>query len=377
MGVGAPSRHLFLETHGLDGLPVAVAALVPYRGVTLAEMPTRGTGSPQVTVVVPTRDRPIWLADAVASVLGQDEVEVRVIVVDDGSDPSLSARVAGLAEPRVQVRSTAGSIGVSAARNLGLESVDTPWVAFLDDDDLWARRHLADMLGVARERAADVVYVGWLNADAGGRVASVEPPFPEDAIVQALHERNALGPPACVLMRTDDIRRVGGFDPALSVLADWDLWLRLAREGARIVHCPKLSVAYTRHEGNMHRDVDRTLAEVRRLAERHGESAVEHGAVLPGPGFPFWIARCYADGGARGRAAGWFLRSFLRRRRSRDLAHAVDALVGGRVKLLSRRLRGSPVPPPPELIGWVRDARRHQSPPSPDESGIGDRVPAR
>jgi glycosyltransferase involved in cell wall biosynthesis len=83
------------------------------------------------TVVVPTRDRPQLLTDAVDSALGQRDADVEVLVVDDGSRDPVSLP----ADPRLRVVRHLRSRGVSAARNLGTSLASTPYVAFLDDDD--------------------------------------------------------------------------------------------------------------------------------------------------------------------------------------------------------------------------------------------------
>ena len=84
------------------------------------------------------------LADALASVAAQDRPPAHTLVIDDGSAEP----------PRVPpaARSNwcaARRRGVSAARNAGLERVETEWVAFLDDDDLWAPPKLARQLAAA------------------------------------------------------------------------------------------------------------------------------------------------------------------------------------------------------------------------------------
>ena len=54
-----------------------------------------------------------------------------------------------------------------------------------------------------------------------------------------------------VMARADLVRSVGGFDEALALIADWDLWIRLA-ERELPAHCDEMLVAYRWHPENMH-----------------------------------------------------------------------------------------------------------------------------
>src|SRR5918994_6933731 len=93
---------------------------------------------PRVSVVIPTRNRRELLLRTLASVLAQENVDIAVVVVDEASSDGTGDALTSLAEPRVSVVRHATPLGVAAARNAGLEHVDTDWVAFVDDDDVWA-----------------------------------------------------------------------------------------------------------------------------------------------------------------------------------------------------------------------------------------------
>jgi glycosyltransferase involved in cell wall biosynthesis len=75
---------------------------------------------PLVTVVMAAwNPRPDWLLEAVRSALAQRDVELELVVVDDGSDTPLSDVLSGIEDPRLQiVRVDHG--GASSARNAGV-----------------------------------------------------------------------------------------------------------------------------------------------------------------------------------------------------------------------------------------------------------------
>jgi glycosyltransferase involved in cell wall biosynthesis len=310
-------------------------------------------GFPRVTVVIPTHNRWPMLRSALWSALNQEGVDPAVVVVDDASADQTREALAAVEDARVTVLRLPENSGVSAARNLGLEQVATEWVAFLDDDDVWAPSHLAGLLEAANaaEHDVDVVCSGSYTVTGERAVTRVRCPPTAARVREALRARNVLVVPSRVLVRTEAVRAVGGFDTEFSLAADWDLWLRLVQNGA-VAAAPAVSVAYTVHGENMHLDVPRALDELARLEERHAD-AIPSGTLVRS--CARWIATSYRVTGSRRSAAEWYLRSFGSEREPRDLARAAGALLGDRATAGVRRARG--VPLPPEAPAWLRAVR--------------------
>ncbi|HYH62914.1 MAG TPA: glycosyltransferase family 2 protein, partial [Solirubrobacterales bacterium] len=112
---------------------------------------------PAVSVVVPTRDRWSLLEVTLTSVLAQRDVDLEVVVVDDGSStapPPLPA----LEDERVRLVRSSGPHGVAHARNLGIDQARGEWIAFLDDDDVWAPDKLRLQVHAAASRGASFAY---------------------------------------------------------------------------------------------------------------------------------------------------------------------------------------------------------------------------
>ena len=86
-------------------------------------------------MVIPTRDRREGVVATVRHVLGQRDVQLEVVVVDDGSRDGTSEALAALGCAAVRVVRHAESLGLARARNAGLSAASAPWVALLDDDD--------------------------------------------------------------------------------------------------------------------------------------------------------------------------------------------------------------------------------------------------
>jgi glycosyltransferase involved in cell wall biosynthesis len=215
---------------------------------------------PTVSVIIPTHNRRDLLELAVRSVLAQLGVALELIIVDDGSTDNI-VQAAAFGDPRVHVIRHDRPLGQSRSRNDGINHARGRWVAFLDDDDLWAPDKLAAQLAAARSAEAPWVYVGSVNISYNNRVVGGAPPLRPAELLAGLRSSNVV-PGGCsgVLALVDAVRSVGSFDVSLGPLTDWDLWLRLAERGAPACVDRPL-VAYRVHAGNLSLDADRILRE--------------------------------------------------------------------------------------------------------------------
>ena len=109
-----------------------------------------------VSVIVPTHNRRQILPQAVQSILRQHGVSIELIVVNDGSTDETRAWLDLLeaADPRVKEVHHLTPRFISGARNVGIRCDSARWVAFCDDDDLWAPDKLATQLSALRASAA-------------------------------------------------------------------------------------------------------------------------------------------------------------------------------------------------------------------------------
>ena len=126
--------------------------------------------------------------------------------------------------------------GAAVSRNRALEKVDSEWVAFLDDDDELKPNHLRACARNAALTGADLVYP-WFDCDGEDKIGMFGVPF--DSVL--LRKRNYI--PVTVLVRTELVRKVGGFqehpDDNGDPCEDWGLWLALLDAGAVFSHLPQ------------------------------------------------------------------------------------------------------------------------------------------
>ena len=225
--------------------------------------------TPEVSVVVPTRNRSRLLALTLLSVCWQRGVELEVVVVDDGSTDDTAQVVAGIGDPRVRLVGHDRPQGVSAARNRGIAEAGGAWVAFLDDDDLWAPDKLASQLQAAHRTGRAWIYTGEVTVDQHLRVLHGAAPPPPERVMERLGRHNAVPAGASnVVVRADALASAGPFDTGLRNNEDWDMWIRLARIGPPAwVRRPL--VALQAHPRNASHNMDRMLWELDVIERRH------------------------------------------------------------------------------------------------------------
>jgi glycosyltransferase involved in cell wall biosynthesis len=225
---------------------------------------------PDVSVILPTRDRSRRLTLALGSALAQRDVTLEVLIVDDGSTDDTDRILSRISDPRVRCRRNAAPEGVSAARNVAISDARGRWIAFLDDDDVWAPTKLTRQLNSMRSSRRAWSYVGTVIVDDELRVLSGAPPPPPDEVARLLERYNSVpGSASSVVVETDALSIAGSFDEQLTSSEDWDMWIRLSRAGpADHVRSPLVAVSY--HGSNASRDTDGMLRQLFVVADRYG-----------------------------------------------------------------------------------------------------------
>jgi mycofactocin glycosyltransferase len=233
------------------GLPVAdlVTFLEDFvRRRIVTRKPPLPVAWPSVSLIVPARGRPRQTRACVESLLALDYPANRleIIVVDDASDPPLSAALSGLP---VQLVRHETNIGQSAVRNLAAAEARGDLLAFIDNDCVAAPGWLRALVPYLDDPTVGIV---------GGRVVS---PPPEGRIATFEASRSpldmgagcgAVGPgeavaymPTCnLLVRREVLRGLGGFDVGMALGEDVDFIWRARDAGWRAWYAPEGRVVH-------------------------------------------------------------------------------------------------------------------------------------
>ena len=299
--------------------------------------------TPEITAIIPTHNRRNLLPLTLRSVLSQRGVDLEVIVVDDGSTEDVAAVVAAFRDQRIRLIRHDRPTGVSIARNHGAEVARADWLAFCDDDDLWAPQKLARQLSAAAAAGRTWSYAGSVHINSEQRATSGAPPPTPERLVERLPSANSMpGGSSNAIVKKEMFIRAGQWDPALVNLADWDLWIRLAQLGTPACVDEPL-VGYRIHPGNASLNIPLILREARLLDGRYG-NRVDYGELH------HYLAWVCLRSGRRRLAAAHFVRAVF---------HGEIGPVGrsavaiGRTQL--KLLLGDPIPFNPNPA-WCRGA---------------------
>ena len=207
----------------------------------------------KVGIVVPAYNPGDHLRRALSSVLRQTFQAWQLVVVDDGSTEDLTW-VSHL-DPRVELLRQVNR-GVSRARNSGVLKLQTKYVAFLDQDDEWRGDKLEQqMAGIDETTTFSHTNFYW---DFGNE--QHEGTY-QDEVDYSFLLRFAHIAISSVVVQRRRILEVGGFDPLLAMMQDYDLFLRLLMDGGKTVCVREPLVTYHLHSRNASRDYRRTAAE--------------------------------------------------------------------------------------------------------------------
>jgi glycosyltransferase involved in cell wall biosynthesis len=200
------------------------------------------THAPRVTIVTRTKNRPVLLRRALASVLGQTLRSWELLIVNDGGRPravnDLVRAVGAKARGRIRVIHNLQSLGMEAASNRALGEARGDYVVIHDDDDTWEPTFLEEC--VAHMDRADACVGGVVTHSAkvterldGNRVffERSDPYTPGLACITLMAMgRTNMFPPIAFLYRRSALDVLKGYRADLPVLGDWEFNLRFLSE---------------------------------------------------------------------------------------------------------------------------------------------------
>ncbi|MDG2528027.1 glycosyltransferase [Caulobacter endophyticus] len=212
----------------------------------------------ELTFVIPAFNAAATLGATLDSLMAQTRGDWRAIVIDDGSTDGTAKLADDYArrDHRIIRRSTINQ-GVCRARNLGLSLAQTPWVAFLDADDVVSAAYVAHMLAPSQDpRGWEAIYCGYRRVTTNGSIAAESLDLRLAADGFKLLAKECPIALHCVITRRERLMAVGGFDPDLPTCEDWDLWQRLARQGLKLRAVPLVLADYRLSARSLSSDFD-------------------------------------------------------------------------------------------------------------------------
>ena len=192
----------------------------------------------ELTIVIPYFNREQFLPRTFRSLERSTRRAARLIFVDNGSQDGSRALCEDFArrhpEQDILLLSESRS-GAAIARNTGLAEVKTPWTYFFDSDDELSPRFIEQMEQTLKEHAEqnfDVIAFRTVMVHPDGSMTQRQSMFNESATDQILMSQLVT---QNLFVRTDFLRRIGGWNEQLREWDDWELGIRVLVGGGKVL----------------------------------------------------------------------------------------------------------------------------------------------
>jgi glycosyltransferase involved in cell wall biosynthesis len=210
---------------------------------------------PFISVVIPTYNHAKFLNRALKSVLEQNYDNWEAIVIDNHSCDDTDEVVSNLEDDRIKLLKIHNNDVIAASRNLGIKEAKGDWVAFLDSDDYWySTKFETVMVYLTPSERYDVVSTDELlvNQNNGEKKILRYGPYSKHFYKTMLLYGNRLSPSATLVRKSflNDYKLLFRENRELITVEDYDLWLRLALNGASFKFIHSVEGEFTVHGGN-------------------------------------------------------------------------------------------------------------------------------
>lgn len=214
------------------------------------------------SIVIPSRNRPVLLREAVASVLAQTHASREILIVNDGSAPEHFAAYQAIAAQNAAIRlltleTTQLGHGPSYAINRGAEAATGRYLCFLDDDDSWTDpQHLSRAWNALTQSAQTADYYLsnqkaftpkgmvttplWLEnlATEIPRAVAADPAGVSDVAINLLMTVNTFPHLNNMIVERALYAAIGGMDENIRYECEWDLYFRILDRARRVRYYP-------------------------------------------------------------------------------------------------------------------------------------------
>jgi GT2 family glycosyltransferase len=227
-----------------------------------------------VSIIIPAYKAAKFIVAALESVFAQKFKNFEVVVINDGSPDTqeLEAVLRPYRDSMTYILQP--NRGPAAARNAGIRSSSSEYVALLDSDDRWDPEYLEAQLALLDSpQEPDLVYSDLRMVGEGPRAGKT---YMEDcpsiglANFESILREVCHIPNSAVVARRKTLIEAGLFDESqeLRGLEDWNMWLRIAFQGGRIQYQRKVLGTYLLRSDSLSADAAaRITAAVRMLTK--------------------------------------------------------------------------------------------------------------
>ena len=184
----------------------------------------------EVSIVIPTKNRPQLLNRAINSILKQTYEDWELFIINDAETKA----TINFSDSRIQIINNKNKTGANGARNTGINLATGNYIAFLDDDDAWHEDKLLKQVNLMDTTKAILCYTGkkiiYQKKNTSITRFSYRTHILSPQFTLQLH--NYIGTTSSVIIRSDALYDGIVFDESLHSLQDYDFYLQLVEKGS-------------------------------------------------------------------------------------------------------------------------------------------------
>ena len=207
------------------------------------------TSLPKVSIIIPAYNTAPFIKETLDSVFAQTFRDYEIILVNDGSPDS--ANLENVLQPYLDkiIYIEQENRGTAAARNTAIYAARGEYLAFLDGDDIWFPEYLEAQINAITAKKCDLTYAdALLFGDLQSNSATYMTKAPSSGAVttESLISTKCNVITSGTVARREKVLQVGLFDESLQRIGmeDFDLWFRLAKNGARLDYQKQILLKY-------------------------------------------------------------------------------------------------------------------------------------
>ncbi len=197
---------------------------------------------PKVSIITPCFNREKFIAETLDCIQKMDYPNWECIVVDDGSTDNSGKIIQEfvLKDNRFKYFYHA-NCGISITKNTAVANSNGKYIFPLDSDDLISPYYIKEAVEIMENNPnVKVVYAnGAYFGDKKKKWRLKDYTFNDLLISNCIHNS--------ALFRRIDFDKCGGYDPALVINEDWDLWISILKTGGEVVKIKKEYFFYRKH----------------------------------------------------------------------------------------------------------------------------------
>lgn len=212
-----------------------------------------------VSVIIRTKDRPVFLQRAIDSVCSQTYKNIEVVIVNDGGKSvvdivkhyeSIFLKSDNAPKRKFIYIENSTSVRRANAANIGIEASSGKYACLLDDDDYFYTQHIERHVEAQEKNKAVLSISRACEAieDENGKEKIKKYNYLSDQNRLMFYFFENYYPSNSLVFQKSLIKKVGGFDKNLQVLEDWDLWIRMFMETEPVI-IDEITCVYTTRNG--------------------------------------------------------------------------------------------------------------------------------